>query len=215
LAQILVKRDSEINKDDQQSQLFNKIKTCEMCKDLVASRSQAVTGYGDFNADIFIIGEAPGRLGADITGVPFTKDRSGVFLQKMLCMVGLNESEPESTQPKLKGVYITNIVKCNPRKDDGTNRSPTNIEISNCMNHLEKELEIVKPRIVLTLGLPCSKLILGKDFDGKDFGKIKKTDNFLVLPLWHPAFIIRGGGIQKMNEKKYTQYFQQIRKMIV
>ncbi len=215
MAQILVKRDSEINKDDQQSQLFNKIKTCEMCKDLVASRSQAVTGYGDFNADIFIIGEAPGRLGADITGVPFTKDRSGVFLQKMLCMVGLNESEPESTQPKLKGVYITNIVKCNPRKDDGTNRSPTNIEISNCMNHLEKELEIVKPRIVLTLGLPCSKLILGKDFDGKDFGKIKKTDNFLVLPLWHPAFIIRGGGIQKMNEKKYTQYFQQIRKMIV
>lgn len=185
-----------------------------MCEELVASRSQAVTGYGDFNADIFIIGEAPGRLGADITGVPFTKDRSGVFLQKMLCMVGLNEDNPESIQPKLKGVYITNIVKCNPRKGDGTNRSPTNIEISNCMNHLEKELEIVKPRIVLTLGLPCSKLILGKDFDGKDFGKIKKTDNFLVLPLWHPAFIIRGGGIQKMNEKKYIKYFQQIKKMI-
>jgi uracil-DNA glycosylase family 4 len=214
LAQILIKRDSEIGGDTQRSQLFDKIKTCEMCKDLVASRSQAVTGYGDFNADIFIIGEAPGRLGADITGVPFTKDRSGVFLQKMLCMVGLNEDNPESVQPKLKGVYITNIVKCNPRKEDGTNRSPTNVEISNCMNHLEKELEIVKPRIVLTLGLPCSKLILGKDFDGKDFGKMKKTDNFLVLPLWHPAFIIRGGGIQKMNEKKYIKYFQQIKKMI-
>lgn len=214
MAQILLKKDSEIDKDGKQSQLFNSIKTCEMCKDLVASRSQAVTGYGDFNADIFIIGEAPGRLGADITGVPFTKDRSGVFLQKMLCMIGLNEGEPESVRPKLKGVYITNIVKCNPRKEDGTNRSPTNVEISNCMNHLEKELEIVKPRIVLTLGLPCSKLILGKDFDGKDFGKIKKTDNFLVLPLWHPAFIIRGGGIQKMNEKKYAKYFQKIRKMI-
>jgi DNA polymerase len=214
LAQILVKSDSEADSNIQQLKLFNKIKTCEMCKDLVASRSQSVTGYGDFDADIFIIGEAPGRLGADITGVPFTKDRSGVFLQKMLCMVGLNEGDPESTQPKLKDVYITNIVKCNPRKDDGTNRSPTNIEISNCMNHLEKELEIVKPRLVITLGLPCSKLILGKDFDGKDFGKIKKTENFLVLPLWHPAFIIRGGGIQKMNERKYVKYFQNIRKII-
>ena len=194
--------------------LASKVATCSYCEELVKTRNQSVMGYGDFKADIFIIGEAPGRLGADVTGVPFTKDRSGVFLQKMLCKIGLNESDPECIQPKLKGVYITNIVKCNPQTENGTNRSPKNEEISNCMNYLENELEIVKPKIVISLGLPASKFILGNDFNGKNFGKIIKKQRFSVLPLWHPAFVIRGGGAQRMNEKRYSSYFKKIRKFL-
>ena len=194
--------------------LASKVATCTYCEELVKTRNQSVMGYGDFKADIFIIGEAPGRLGANVTGVPFTKDRSGVFLQKMLCKIGLNESDPECIQPKLKGVYITNIVKCNPQTENGTNRSPKNEEISNCMNYLENELEIVKPKIVISLGLPASKLILGNDFNGKNFGKIIKKQRFSVLPLWHPAFVIRGGGAQRMNEKRYSSYFKKIRKFL-
>lgn len=195
--------------------LASKIETCIYCEELVKTRNQSVMGYGDFRADIFIIGEAPGRLGADITGVPFTKDRSGVFLQKMLCNIGLNESDPECIQPKLKRVYITNIVKCNPQAENGTNRSPKNEEISNCINYLENELEIVKPKLVVPLGLPASKLILGDDFNGKSFGKIIKKQKFSILPLWHPAFVIRGGGSQRMNEKKYSKYFNKITKYIL
>jgi len=211
LAQVLIKSGSNQNKS---KQLSKKIKSCELCEDLVKSRSQSVSGYGDFNANIFIIGEAPGRLGADVTGVPFTKDRSGVFLQKMLGQIGLNLSEPDCVNPKLKGVYITNIVKCNPQTESGTNRSPKNEEIDNCMSYLEKELDIVKPRLVITLGLPSSKTILGKDFVGKSFGKIIKLEKFFVLPLWHPAFVIRGGGAQRMNEKRYSSYFKKIRKFL-
>jgi len=203
-----------LSKEKQILKINSQITNCTLCKELVKSRTQAVSGYGDFKAKVLIIGEAPGRFGADITGVPFTKDRSGVFLQKMLNKVGLNVSSPESEKPSLRGVFITNIVKCNPRKPDDTNRSPTNPEIKNCMEYLSKEIEIIKPQLIVTLGLPATKFVLGDDFDGKNFGIIKKLQKFSVLPLWHPAFVIRGGGAQRMNEKKYFKYFKKIEKII-
>lgn len=212
MAQIL--SSEYVTKEKQILEIKSKITNCILCEELVESRTQAVSGYGDFKAKVLIIGEAPGRFGADITGVPFTKDRSGVFLQKMLNKVGLNLSDPESESPSLKGVFITNIVKCNPRKPDDTNRSPTNPEIKNCMEYLSKEIEIIKPKLIVTLGLPATKFVLGDDFSGKNFGKIKKLQKFSVLPLWHPAFVIRGGGAQKMNEKKYFKYFKKIEKII-
>lgn len=194
--------------------LNTKIKGCVSCKELVKTRSQVVVGYGDVSAKILLIGEAPGRLGADVTGVPFTRDRSGVFLQRMLGKLGLNKSEPENELPVLKDVYITNIVKCNPQSSTGVNRSPKKEEIYECRRHLLNEIEIIKPRIIVTLGLPASKALLGDDFNGKSFGKLVNLNEFHVLPLWHPAFVIRGGGRQKMNEKKYTRYFSKIKKFL-
>lgn len=195
-------------------QLNTKIKKCVSCKELVKTRSRVVVGYGDIYAKILLIGEAPGRLGADVTGVPFTRDRSGVFLQKMLGKIGLNKSEPENELPVLRDVYITNIVKCNPQGSTGVNRSPKKEEIQECKKHLVNEIKIIKPRIIVTLGLPASKVLLGDDFHGRNFGKIVKLKEFHVLPLWHPAFVIRGGGRQKMNEQKYTKYFSKIKKFL-
>ncbi len=212
MAQVLT--DNYIIKGQKLKQLKSQVINCDLCEELVKSRTQVVSGYGDFTAKVLIVGEAPGRLGADITGIPFTRDRSGVFLQKMLNKVGLNVSEPASEKPDLKGVFITNIVKCNPRNPDDTNRSPTNPEIKNCMEYLSKEIEIIKPELIVTLGLPASKFILGDNFEGKNFGKIKKMQRFSVLPLWHPAFVIRGGGTQRMNEQKYSKFFKQIKKFI-
>lgn len=207
---MLVAKSSEIIPTKQFAQLSKSVQSCQLCENLVKTRNMPVMGYGDFNADIFIIGEAPGRLGADMTGVPFTQDRSGVFLQKLLCKLGFNESEPECIHPILKRVYITNIVKCNPQSNNGTNRSPVTEEISSCMNYLEKELEIIRPKLVITLGLPASKVMLGNDFNGKQFGKFIKKHDFSILPLWHPAFVIRGGGTQRMNEAKYFRHFNKI-----
>ena len=203
-----------VSKKDKVLELSESVHSCMLCEELVKSRSQSVMGYGDFNADVFIIGEAPGRLGADQTGVPFTKDRSGVFLQKLLGKIKLNFSEPENIKPKLKNVHITNIVRCNPQTPEGTNRSPSKNEISNCMNYLEKELDTIKPSLVVTLGMPSAKVILGNDFSSKNFGRIIKTEKFDVLPLWHPAYVIRGGGSQRMNEQKYFKYFKKIQKYI-
>ena len=194
--------------------LSAKIKSCTICTQLVKTRIQSVPGYGDIHADVFIIGEAPGRLGADQTGVPFTQDKSGIFLQKLLCNLGLNLSPPESTTPTLHGVFITNIVKCNPQSENKTNRPPSPDEISNCSDYLQNELDIIKPRLVVPLGLPASRYLLGKGFNGRDFGKIIKKERFHILPLWHPAFIIRGGGSQKMNVKRYSRHFAKIKKFI-
>ena len=199
----------------QLKKLANQVRTCELCEDLVMSRKQSVMGYGDFNADIVIIGEAPGRLGANETGVPFTKDRSGVFLQKMLGKIGLSESEPDNIIPKLKNVYITNIVRCNPQTKNGNNRPPKEYEILNCSDYLKNELDIVKPKLVVTLGIPSSKIILGKKFSGNCFGKIIKTNEFSVLPMWHPAFVIRGGGSQRLTEIQYYKYFKKIQRFVI
>ena len=203
-----------MNSKNKLKKLDGQVTTCTMCEELVKSRKQPVMGYGDVNADVLIIGEAPGRLGANETGIPFTKDKSGVLLQKILGEIGLSESEPESTRPKLKNVYITNIVKCNPQTQNGNNRSPSKEEIFNCSNFLQKELEIIKPSLVVTLGIPSTKIILGEKFSGNAFGKIVKTNEFSVLPIWHPAFIIRGGGSQKLTEAQYIKYFRKILRFI-
>lgn len=192
-------------------QLNTRIKRCKLCTELVKTRNQIVPGYGDFNASILIIGEAPGRLGADVTGIPFTKDRSGVFLQKMLCKIKLNEGDPESLKPRLKDVYITNVIRCNPQTSTGLNRKPSLDEIENCKDFLKKEIDIIKPQLVVSLGLLSSRIILNDGFDGRDFGKIFKKEAFSVLPLWHPSFIMRGGGKQKINEKYYFKYFKKIK----
>ena len=75
-------------------------------------------------------------------------------------------------------------------------------------------MDIIQPKLVITLGLPASKIIFGKNFDGKNFGKLHVKEKFVVLPLWHPAFVIRGGGTQRMNEEKYVKFFKQIKKFI-
>src|SRR5438445_12897778 len=108
MAQTFVYRDSDYDREENLSRLNSKVKQCENCQELVKTRNQAVTGYGDVYAKVLLIGEAPGRLGANVTGVPFTRDRSGVFLQKMLCKIGMNESDPQCEMPILKHVYITN-----------------------------------------------------------------------------------------------------------
>lgn len=214
MAQTLEYRNKVFHTKEDHSELIVKIKQCTNCQELVKTRNQSVPGYGDVYAKVLLIGEAPGRLGADVTGIPFTRDRSGVFLQKMLCKIGMNESDPQCEIPVLKNVYITNIVKCNPQSSSGTNRSPQAIEIQECMGYLSQEIAIIKPRIIVTLGLPASKALLGDKFNGKDFGKFIKMDKFIVLPLWHPAFVIRGGGVQRMNEEKYSKYFFKIKRFL-
>ena len=211
MAQIALREEFSNGKQAAVAVLSSRLEECTLCKDLVRTRSRVVSGYGDLNAQAMFIGEAPGRLGADITGIPFTKDRSGVFLQKMLCMIGMNLGDPKSELPILRGAYITNIVRCNPKSHNNVNRSPSKNEISNCSGYLEREINIIKPQIIVTLGLPASKIILGKEFQGKDFGKMRKTkDGSCVMPLWHPAFVIRGGGRKKLNEVKYAKFFQEI-----
>ena len=87
--------------------------SCARCPALVASRRRIVHGYGDPSARIVFIGEAPGRHGADRTGVPFSGDKSGRALQRMLIELGMSEDQQPNDQPQLR-CFVTNIVRCCP-----------------------------------------------------------------------------------------------------
>ncbi len=122
---------------------------CTLCPALAANRQRIVPGYGDPRAWLMVVGEAPGYLGADRTGVPFTGDRSGRRVQALLIRLGLSlETDPAVAAPRLHGVYLTNVVRCNPPG----NRNPTPAEVANCLPFLSAELAAVRPRVVATLG---------------------------------------------------------------
>src|SRR5262245_37415358 len=97
---------------------------------------------GSVNARVMFIGEAPGRKGADRTRIPFSGDQSGANLDRFLDSISLRRDQ----------IFITSAALCNPRAESGANRRPTQKEISNCSNFLRRTIEIVDPRVIVTLG---------------------------------------------------------------
>jgi DNA polymerase len=169
---------------------------CEHCPDLVANRRCIVGGYGQSKPvsglpSVFLIGEAPGYKGGDLTGVPFTRDRSGVRLQRVLIELGLSEeSNPYLERPRLR-CYVSNVVRCNPP----ANRTPTRAEIANCLPYLWQELETVKPRIVVPLGNVAARAIfprlLGRQASPitQIHAQVFRGEGVTVVPLRHTARI--------------------------
>ena len=135
------------------------IETCTRCPALVANRQRIVRGYGDPRARLMVVGEAPGYRGADRSGVPFTGDRSGRRLQALLIALGLSqESDPAVETPRIRDVWLTNVVRCNPPR----NRNPTAAEVANCVPYLRAELEMIRPAIVATLGNFAARWAFGE-----------------------------------------------------
>lgn len=125
---------------------------CTRCPELAANRRQVVPGYGIRPARIAWLGEAPGRHGADRTGVPFTRDKSGRRLMALLIHLGLSaEEDPACEAPRLS-TFVTNLVRCNPP----ANRPPTASELANCRSFLAAELARARPEVLVTLGLPAT-----------------------------------------------------------
>ncbi len=180
--------------------------SCSKCPDLVGSRSRIVPGYGNPKASLMIIGLAPGRLGADMTGVPFTRDASGRLLQEALIETGLSDAlTPENEEPRLE-TYITNLVKCNPRDLRGRNRDPIADEIANCLEYLNEEIDIVDPTHIIALGVTTFNLLTHlKDLQngGENGVGIKARISFA----YHPAFAVRGGA-GRLKQSQYPAHFQ-------
>jgi DNA polymerase len=163
---------------------------CMRCPKLVTSRRRIVHGYGDAKSRIVFIGEAPGRHGADRTGVPFTSDRSGVRLQRMLCELGLMADTAPNEQPHLH-CFITNVVRCCPPN----NRTPTPFEVDNCAPFLAHELDLIDPRIIVPVGRLALRAV-GLRYLGRDPGAIRNAHALpivagarVIVPLVHPARI--------------------------
>jgi uracil-DNA glycosylase len=157
------------------------IQGCTRCDALVRCRSRVVPGDGSVPAQVAFVGIAPGRLGGDRTGIPFSGDRSGRLLRCMIERSGL------------KRVFITNLVRCNPRDTAGRNRDPTADEIAQCREHLHAEFSIARPRIVACLGRMAWRELAGHaaPFSPRR-GKPTEVDGLVLFPMYHPAFVNRG-----------------------
>jgi len=169
---------------------------CTRCAALVGCRSRVVPGAGVVGAAVAFVGIAPGRLGGDRTGVPFSGDRSGNLLREMIAKSGLHD------------VFITNLVRCNPRDAQGRNRDPGADEIANCREHLDAELALVRPKMVACLGRMAWLHLAGKQavFDPEHGGPIK-ADGWLLYPMYHPAYVNRGA----YPRRRYARDFSRLR----
>ena len=97
---------------------------------------------GDWNAKVLFVAEAPGRLGAEVTGIPLCGDRTGDRFEELLRAMQLHRST----------VFVTNAVLCNPRDTDGNNDQPSATELANCLGFLERTIALVAPILVVALG---------------------------------------------------------------
>jgi DNA polymerase len=148
---------------------------CTRCR-LSQGRTQVVFGVGNPHADLMFVGEAPG-FHEDKQGVPFV-GQAGKLLDKLLGGIGLERSE----------VYIANVLKCRPPG----NRDPQPDEIESCEPHLFRQIELIQPRVVATLGNFATKLLSGKPtgitrVHGQEQEVTLGGNRVLLFPLYHPA----------------------------
>tara|TARA_Y100000814_G_C12321676_1_gene398467 strand:+ start:281 stop:1051 length:771 start_codon:yes stop_codon:yes gene_type:complete len=163
-------------------ELSNAIENCMRCK-LGDTRNHLVFGSGSKNAKLVIIGEAPGAE-EDKQGVPFV-GRAGQMLTKMI--------ENVIEVPRQE-VFICNILKCRPPE----NRNPEEDEISCCEPYLKKQLEIINPKLILTLGKFASQWLLQSDTPiSKLRGRFSSYHGIPCLPTFHPAYLLRNAKQKK------------------
>lgn len=175
-------------------QFYREIKDCQKCP-LSRSRTQIVFGEGRPDARLMLVGEAPG-LHEDRQGRPFV-GAAGRLLTELLGSIGLTRED----------VYIANVLKCRPPD----NRNPAPDEIESCMPHLRQQIDLVKPKVVCTLGNFATQVLLGRRVGiTKIRGQHFQVGGFFVFPALHPAAALHQGGMtQALRED-----FQNLKKFL-
>jgi uracil-DNA glycosylase len=157
-------------------QVWEQARGCVRCAELAATRKTVVFGAGNANAELMFVGEAPGAT-EDEQGVPFV-GRAGKLLEQLLEEIGLSRSE----------VFIANTLKCRPPN----NRDPLPVEIDNCKEYLHRQVELIEPTVICTLGNFSTKLLRG---DPTGITRLHGQPEVLTLgrravrlyPIFHPA----------------------------
>lgn len=174
------------DKQKQLAKLKNEIELSGITPELQAGAIQLVFGVGNADADIVFIGEAPGRR-EDEQGEPFV-GAAGKFLNTMLEAAGLNRGD----------VYITNIVKYRPPE----NRDPLPEEKREFWPYLIRQIEIINPKVVITLGRHSGAAFVPDLHISSDHGRARKVRyherEFLVIPLYHPAAALYNGSMRQV-----------------
>jgi DNA polymerase len=172
------------------------VKGCTKC-DLHKTRTNTVFSRGNSEASLCFVGEAPGE-DEDLQGLPFV-GRSGQLLDKILTEMGLDVS---------KDIYVCNIIKCRPPD----NRRPTDDEVNHCIDYLEDQLSLSKAKIIVALGnTAVSNLIATTYGITKIRGTFFKYKKLLLMPTYHPSFLLRNGS---PTSEPHVQFRQDIQKVL-
>jgi DNA polymerase len=171
----------------------DQVAACTRCR-LAQGRTQVVFGVGNPQADLMFVGEAPG-FHEDKQGVPFV-GQAGKLLDKLLAGIGLERSQ----------VYIANVLKCRPPG----NRDPQPDEIESCEPHLFRQIELIQPRVVATLGNFATKLLSGKPtgitrVHGQEQEVTLGGNRVLLYPLYHPAAALYTPAMLKVLQEDFRR----------
>ena len=165
------------------SELYKEIALCQQCE-IAKSRTKVVPGEGAEDADVLFIGEAPGWH-EDQQGRPFVGP-AGQFLDELLASINLKRQQ----------VYIANVIKCRPPG----NRDPLPVEISNCRKWLEKQIELICPRMIVTLGRYSMAMFCPGKSISKIHGTAQKQDNVVYYAMYHPAAALHQQSLRQAIE---------------
>lgn len=179
--------------------LFGPYRQCQQCPLATQGRAQVVFGVGNPYSKLMFVGEGPGR-DEDKQGKPFV-GRAGQLLDKIIEAMGFTRDD----------VYISNVVKCRPP----SNRTPLPNESDSCKNLLLfKEIEIIQPKIICTLGATAAQALLGNDTRISNVrGQFKIFKDILVMPTYHPAYLLRNPAEKRTvweDMKRVMEKFKEI-----
>lgn len=164
------------------------IKGCNLCT-LGSKRTMAVPGNGSRTSDLMFIGEGPGYY-EDQQGLPFV-GRAGQLLNEMLAAIGLRRED----------VFVTNMIKCRAPN----NRDPLPIEIRSCGPYLDRQIELIAPKVIVTLG----RYSTAKFFPDEPIGKLRGTpanwNGITIYPMYHPAAALRNSTIRGALERDFLK----------
>lgn len=163
------------------NQLVSEAEACVVCERMRERKAVLSHLNGALTPQVMFIAEAPGRNGADRTRIPFHGDTSGQNFESLLASIKLTRDE----------IFITNTVLCSPRKPSGANDKPSRVEIRNCSGFLRRQIELINPPVVATLGavaLDALKLIEPHEHQLREVAaKILRWNGRLLVPLYHPS----------------------------
>ncbi len=170
------------------TELYQEIANCRDCE-LAKYRTKVVPGEGSEDADLLFIGEAPGWH-EDQQGRPFVGP-AGAFLDQLLASIGLSREQ----------VYIANVIKCRPPQ----NRDPLPAETQACRKWLDRQIEIIHPRMIITLGRYSLARYFPDENIGKIHGKARKVAGIIYYPMYHPAAALHQGSLRRIIEADMLQ----------
>lgn len=177
---------ASVQAPDSWEKILGEIGHCERCH-LCRTRHKVVPGIGDRNADWLFVGEGPG-FHEDQQGEPFV-GRSGKLLDAMMTAMHMKRGE---------NVYIANVVKCRASNEAGKDRQPTEEEAATCMPYLERQIDLIKPKIMVALGKTAAVALLNTGRD-VSLGSLRNREHFFrnggrKIPLvvtYHPSYLLR------------------------